>query len=184
MGENLKRYFFINNLSQNAANTIFNIESFLDNTNIFSNIDELFHFITNTYFPDDGIDTSIITTAITSPDCIDFISIEDKIQLELTCLYELRKIIISNENYYLGDIYPNPINSSEANLSFGIGFDGNTAINLFDIKGSKVIEIFNEFTKKGKYNISFSVKELCSGIYFYEMKSGSFRKMKHILRIK
>lgn len=86
------------------------------------------------------------------------------------------KIIdIKNENitYNLAQNYPNPFNPS-TKISYQIQERGNVTVKVFDILGNEIKTLVNEFKEKGEYNIIFDAKELSSGVYIYQIKSGDF----------
>ncbi|MDX9790620.1 MAG: aryl-sulfate sulfotransferase, partial [Candidatus Kapabacteria bacterium] len=68
--------------------------------------------------------------------------------------------------------YPNPFTNSTI-FEFTNEISGNIVINLFDIKGVKVAEIFNDYAEKGTHSINWTNTKLESGSYFYEIKSAN-----------
>jgi hypothetical protein len=77
--------------------------------------------------------------------------------------------------------YPNPFNPTSV-IRFALPSTGIVTINVYNMLGEKVAELVNGEMEKGNYEINFDGKQLSSGIYFYEMKSGNFsQKMKMVL---
>lgn len=64
--------------------------------------------------------------------------------------------------------YPNPFNS-QTKISFSIKQKGNFNLEIYDITGQKVSEIFNNQINVGTYEVTFDATELSSGIYFYKL---------------
>lgn len=86
--------------------------------------------------------------------------------------------IVSINNYsttipdklFLKQNYPNSFNNF-TQFELGIIKDGNYRIIIYDITGKKIVELLNTFLKIGSYKISFSPKDLSSGIYFVMLES-------------
>jgi hypothetical protein len=81
--------------------------------------------------------------------------------------------------FELAQNYPNPFNPSTA-LSFVIAHQSLVSLKVFDILGNEIATLINEEKHPGVYEVEFSASTLPSGVYFYQMKAGSFiqtRKM-------
>lgn len=77
------------------------------------------------------------------------------------------------ENFSLADCYPNPFNSN-TNIEFTIAKPGFVSLDIYDIMGRKVINLFDHFTNTGSYQVtwdgkSIDGKPLSSGVYFYRL---------------
>jgi hypothetical protein len=87
---------------------------------------------------------------------------------------------VPNE-FSLHQNYPNPFNPA-TRIKFDIPVGGLTKLRIYDNLGKTVSEPLNEQLAKGSYEITFDASNLSSGIYYYELSSGSYRKtMKMIL---
>jgi hypothetical protein len=68
--------------------------------------------------------------------------------------------------------YPNPFNPSTT-IKYKIPFDGNVLIEVFDVLGSKVARLVNEFKGAGYYNVEFNPSvynvTVSSGVYYYKI---------------
>ena len=81
--------------------------------------------------------------------------------------------------YQLSQNYPNPFNP-ETTIDFRIDADSHVNISIFDINGSLVQELVNEWKASGSHQVKFSGYSIPSGIYFYKMTTKGFadiRKM-------
>ena len=87
------------------------------------------------------------------------------------------------DGYRLSQNYPNPFNPSTS-ISFDIRDKGMVTLKVFDILGNEVATLVNEELNTGGYSISFDAAEYSSGVYFYELQSGSFRDVKKMLLVK
>jgi len=97
-----------------------------------------------------------------------------------------------NENlpteYSLEQNYPNPFNPS-TKLRYSIPQTSNVIIKVFDILGNEIETLVNEEKSIGTYEVEFSVGQnsilsLSSGIYFYQLRAGSFVETKKMLLLK
>jgi len=88
-------------------------------------------------------------------------------------------------NYYLHQNYPNPFNPSTT-INYGLPFDSDVKISLFNILGERVKVLVNEIKKAGRYSLLFEADKigLASGIYFYKIKVGKFIMSKKMLLLK
>jgi hypothetical protein len=89
--------------------------------------------------------------------------------------------------------YPNPFNPSTT-INYKIPFDGNVLIEVFNVLGSKVAQLVNEFKGAGYYNVEFNPSRsnmtMTSGVYYYkitstEIKTGNnFSSIKKMMLLK
>jgi hypothetical protein len=92
-----------------------------------------------------------------------------------------RLVVTNPTNYYLKTPEPNPVNDN-ASISFGIGLDGFTTIDLYNSTGQKVHSFINENLVSGNYEFSINTAELTPGNYFLVLRSGHIVKtMKFII---
>ncbi|MBE2279063.1 MAG: immune inhibitor A [Ignavibacteriaceae bacterium] len=87
------------------------------------------------------------------------------VEIDFTTVYD----------YELSQNYPNPFNPS-TNLTFTLAQAGKTDLRIYDITGTEVSNLVNDYLEAGKYTITFDASKLSSGIYFYELRSGNFVK--------
>lgn len=80
--------------------------------------------------------------------------------------------------------YPNPFNPS-TEINFSVEKLGYTTLSVFNVLGQKVATLFNEVAEPGKnYTILFNAENLPSGIYLYQLQSGSNAAVKKFLLLK
>ena len=87
------------------------------------------------------------------------------------------------DGYFLKQNYPNPFNPS-TNISFEIKEKGLVTLKVYDILGNEMASLVNEELNSGSYNVTFDASNFTSGVYFYELKSGSYRDTKKMLLVK
>jgi hypothetical protein len=83
--------------------------------------------------------------------------------------------------------YPNPFNPSTL-ISFRLPVTSNVTLKVYDILGNEIATLVNEEKLTGEYEVEFNAtsgsRNLVSGIYFYQIKAGSFIQTKKMLMIK
>ncbi|MBK9097204.1 MAG: T9SS type A sorting domain-containing protein [bacterium] len=91
------------------------------------------------------------------------------------------------KEYSLEQNYPNPFNPSTV-INYSIPVDGNVELVVYNILGSEVAVLVNEYKEAGNYSVEFSTEEiknnLGSGIYIYKLKSGSFTQTRKMVVLK
>ncbi len=94
-------------------------------------------------------------------------------------------------NQLIGN-YPNPFNPSTS-VSFSVANPGPVTINIFNIKGQLVKNLYNSNVSANMINQRIDVlwhgkdnngKEVASGVYYTKMKSGNFVEFKKMLLMK
>ncbi|MCP5062884.1 MAG: S8 family serine peptidase [Ignavibacteriae bacterium] len=83
--------------------------------------------------------------------------------------------------------YPNPFNPTttikysipvvDAKFAF-------TTIKIYDVLGREIATLVNENKSAGKYEVNFDASNLTSGVYYYQLKSGSYSKTKKLILVK
>jgi len=79
----------------------------------------------------------------------------------------IKRLVVSN--------YPNPFNPITT-IAFSLPRDSDVKIEVFNIKGQKVKELYNEFTLKGHHTVLWNGQDdkgrsVSSGIYFYRVQT-------------
>ena len=72
----------------------------------------------------------------------------------------------------LYDVIPNPINN-QAVITFYVNMPQKLYLSLHNILGEKIQELSGGFKNTGYHSVSFSVKSLVPGTYFYKLQSES-----------
>ena len=83
--------------------------------------------------------------------------------------------------------YPNPFNPS-TKIKYSIPQASSVAIKVFDIIGNEIETLVKEEKPAGEYEVEFSAigggSGLPSGVYFYQLKAGSFIQTKKMVLLK
>jgi hypothetical protein len=144
---------------------------------------------------------SFVEGSGTSTNIIDY-SFTDKNPIRGTLLYRLKQIdfdgsfrIYTTEgvnfegvyNYALEQNYPNPFNPSTS-INYSIPVLGNVNLKVYNLLGSEVAVLVDEYKEAGNYSVEFSTEDLKnslgSGVYIYTLKSGSFTQTRKMVVLK
>ena len=80
------------------------------------------------------------------------------------------KLIVNKFN--LSQNFPNPFNPA-TKIGYQIAENAIVNLTVFDVFGREVATLVNEAKAAGNYHVTFSGKNLPSGIYFYKLQAGS-----------
>ncbi len=83
--------------------------------------------------------------------------------------------------------YPNPFNPS-TKIRYSIPNVGSglaqTVLKVYDVLGKEVATLVNEEKPAGSHEVNFNASQLSSGVYFYEIRTGSFFETKKMYLLK
>ena len=95
--------------------------------------------------------------------------IEDEIQVPLS--------------FSLEQNYPNPFNPNTI-IKYSIPQSSQVILKIFNTLGEEIATLVNEYKPAGRYEIEFNAAALPSGVYFYQLKAGSFLQTRKMILIK
>ncbi|MEJ2616587.1 MAG: T9SS type A sorting domain-containing protein, partial [Ignavibacteriaceae bacterium] len=79
--------------------------------------------------------------------------------------------------------YPNPFNPS-TKIEYRISEFGLISLKIYDVLGKEVATLVNEEKPAGTYEVTWNAANLPSGVYFYQIKAGSYTATKKLLLLK
>jgi len=90
--------------------------------------------------------------------------------------------------FFLYQNYPNPFNPS-TKIKYSIPTVGaqhavSVQIKVFDILGNEIETLVNEEKPAGTYELTWYAEQLPSGVYFYQLRAGSFVETKKMVLMK
>jgi hypothetical protein len=85
--------------------------------------------------------------------------------------------------FSLSQNYPNPFNPSTT-ISYQLPVMNKVTLKVFDILGREIETLVNEEKTAGSYKINFNGSKLSSGVYFYQLRAGSFIETKKLVLLK
>ena len=87
------------------------------------------------------------------------------------------------DEFKLFQNYPNPFNPTTT-IRFTISDVRFTTLKLYDVLGNEIKALVNEEKSTGNYEVKFDASSLPSGIYFYQLRAGSFVETKKMILLK
>ncbi|MFA6598141.1 MAG: T9SS type A sorting domain-containing protein [Ignavibacteriaceae bacterium] len=87
------------------------------------------------------------------------------------------------DKYWLDQNYPNPFNPATT-FSFSIPEGQIVELTIYNILGTKLMTLLNEYKQSGKHTLEFNATGLPSGVYFYRLKTGQFIQTKKLVLLK
>jgi hypothetical protein len=97
------------------------------------------------------------------------------------------------KEFVLYQNYPNPFNPRTV-ISYQLPVTSNVTLKVYDILGNEVATLVNEAKQPGIYEVEFNALSLsgsvsakggyASGVYFYQLKAGSFSSIKKMILLK
>jgi hypothetical protein len=87
------------------------------------------------------------------------------------------------QGYVLYQNYPNPFNPTTM-ISYQLPVSSDVTLKVYDVLGNEIAALVNGYRPLGIYEIEFNTIDLPSGIYFYQLRAGSFIETKKMVFIK
>ena len=98
--------------------------------------------------------------------------------------------IVTEINFQLYQNYPNPFNPS-TRIQYAISSRQFVQLKVYDILGDEITTLVNEEKPAGRYEVEFNanghsgnIRNLASGIYFFQLKTGEFTNTKKMILIR
>jgi photosystem II stability/assembly factor-like uncharacterized protein len=85
--------------------------------------------------------------------------------------------------YALSQNYPNPFNPATT-IQFSTAKSSVVNLKILDLLGREVARLVNEQRPAGTYSVMWNAGNLPSGVYFYQLRAGSFVETKKLLLLK
>ncbi|AFH47900.1 5'-Nucleotidase domain protein [Ignavibacterium album JCM 16511] len=79
--------------------------------------------------------------------------------------------------------YPNPFNPTTI-IKYQLPVNSNVTLKVYDVLGKEVATLVNGYKSAGRYEVEFNTTSLSSGVYFYQLKTGSFVETKKMIILK
>ncbi len=85
--------------------------------------------------------------------------------------------------YKLYQNYPNPFNPNTT-ITYDISGASDVSINIYDVTGNLITNIFTGYQEAGSYSVNFSSNRLPTGVYFYRINTNDWVDTKKMVYIK
>jgi flagellar hook assembly protein FlgD len=85
--------------------------------------------------------------------------------------------------YGLDQNYPNPFNPTTT-INYQLPENNHVTIKIYDILGNLVTTLIDQQMEAGYQSVNWNASHSASGVYFYELRSGSFISTKKLMLLK
>jgi hypothetical protein len=86
-------------------------------------------------------------------------------------------------NTILYQNYPNPFNPT-TEIKFSIPNRAYVILRIFDLLGREVAMLANEMLGAGVHTVTWNARTAASGVYFYQLRVGSFSQTKKLVLVR
>ncbi len=128
----------------------------------------------------DGINDFAINSSAYDPDRIGYVIMMRGRDIPVSVEKEEKNEL---KGFELNQNYPNPFNP-QTMIYYTIESRQKISIKVFDILGREIETLINQVKPAGEYEVKFDGSSLSSGIYFYQLKAGSFVETKKMILLK
>jgi hypothetical protein len=91
--------------------------------------------------------------------------------------------ILNDMGFILEQNYPNPFNPT-TNIEYRIADFGFISLKVYNVLGTEIETLVKEYKPAGTYEIKFDASGLVSGVYFCQLKAGSFTQAKKMILLR
>ncbi len=82
--------------------------------------------------------------------------------------------------FSLDQNYPNPFNPATS-ISYQLPLNSFVTLKVYDVLGNEIATLINEEKPAGSYKLDWNAADQPSGVYFYQLKTGSFVQTKKMI---
>jgi photosystem II stability/assembly factor-like uncharacterized protein len=97
------------------------------------------------------------------------------------------EVNVASMNFALHQNYPNPFNPSTV-IGYQLPVSADVTLKVFGVLGREVATLVNEYREAGYHEVEFQSSvgslQLASGIYYYQLKAGSYLQTKKMIFLK
>jgi len=86
-------------------------------------------------------------------------------------------------SYFLFQNYPEPFNPSTT-IKYRVSEVSFVTLKVYDVIGNEIATLVNQEKPKGSYKVDFNAASLPSGVYFYQLKAGSYLNTRKMVLLK
>jgi hypothetical protein len=105
------------------------------------------------------------------------------IDVEYTSITGFAAEQLTSMSFNLQQNYPNPFNPTTT-IKYSIAKEGHVKLTVYNVIGSEVSRVVDEYRPAGNYSVQFTGSNLASGIYLYKMESGNYSATKKFILLK
>jgi photosystem II stability/assembly factor-like uncharacterized protein len=134
-----------------------------------------------------GLSTDILAGVYFTSPTNGYVVGNNKTLLKYTRLTSLEDEREQPTEFKLEQNYPNPFNPSTS-IQYAIGSRQFVQLKVYDVLGKEIATLVNDEKSAGSYEVEFnpvsSIKDLTSGVYFYQLKAGNYLETKKMILMK
>lgn len=116
-------------------------------------------------------------------DCRSVVTAPGVVRIDSICGLNLRLIELTTASYALDQNHPNPFNPL-TDITFSLGLDGETRLEVLDGVGRRVALLLNERLAAGRYTVTWDAAQHPSGLYYYRLLSGDWTMTRGMMVVK
>ncbi|MCC6477445.1 T9SS type A sorting domain-containing protein [bacterium] len=90
---------------------------------------------------------------------------------------------VTPTEFALNQNYPNPFNPT-TRIEFTLGEASDVSLRVFDVTGREVSSLIKGSMSAGSHSVEFDAANLSAGVYFYELKAGTFASVRKMMLLK
>ncbi|MGB9772325.1 MAG: choice-of-anchor D domain-containing protein, partial [Candidatus Kapaibacteriota bacterium] len=188
VGNAISGRFNMQNVNIDDAKGEMNLRLVATGTNILNESGQILRFKFDSFLPTEEVGTDYSTLVVDvearGTQCLLVDDVGSEVKLQPTCVYDLRWIATTANQYYLGQVTPNPVKGGTLDVNFGVAFDGWTEIVIINTKGEIVKRVTTGAMRAGDYNVRVDVGDLPNGMYIITMSSEHFRQKQEFILMK
>ena len=125
--------------------------------------------------------TDTISAAIISAG--DTVSVHTKTVIIYIAPTSIKDDYPSAGSYFLFQNYPEPFNPSTT-IKYRVSEVSFVTLKVYDVIGNEIATLVNQEKPKGSYKVDFNAASLPSGVYFYQLKAGSYLNTRKMVLLK
>lgn len=107
-------------------------------------------------------------------------------QFDFNGKYEYSNVVeveIGPSSYSLSQNYPNPFNPSTT-IEYQLPVKSQVTLKVYDILGNEVTTLINEEKSAGTYKYALNAENLPSGVYYYQLRAGTYIETRKMVLLK
>ncbi len=97
------------------------------------------------------------------------------------CAQPIRKVLLSDVEYSMNEVAPNPVSGDMIVFEYAVGLDGHTTIEIINSAGEIIKTPLSQTIRKGHYRASIPTDGIASGVYSIRLSSGPFADSKKLV---
>ncbi len=144
---------------------------------------------------EEQVNTQIISAIGNACESTTYQLVDDKVHAGTNYTYKLETIFMDGRSEISGTTFvktlthsleqnaPNPFNPITT-IRYEVPVSGFITLKVYDMAGSEVASMVNEYQEANSYSAIFDGRGLASGVYFYQLQAGEFTSIRKMVLMK